>query len=110
MKDKEWDEIVYIDETTFNLWQKMSKCWVVPEMSLKLVKNRGPSMTVIGGISQLRGLVHYDIITESNNADNFEHFLIALKNKCEGRKTLLVLDNLKIHYSKKLHKIFDENF
>ena len=71
-------------------------------MTLKLVKNRGPSMTVIGGISTQKGLVHYEILTESNNADHFEHFLISLKNKSEGNKTLIVLDNLRVHYSKKI--------
>ena len=103
-------DIVYIDETTFNLWQKMSKCWVTPGMTLKLVKNRGPSLSVIGGISHTRGLVHYDILTESNNSDHYEHFLISLKNKCEGVKTLIVLDNQRIHYSKKVQYIFDQDF
>ena len=88
----------------------MSKCWLVPEMTLKLVKNRGPSMSVIGGISNKRGLVNYDIITESNNAENFEHFLIKLKKKCDGIKVLLVLDNLRVHYSKKIQYLFDEKF
>ena len=88
----------------------MSKCWIIPDMSLKLVKNRGPSISVIGGISRLRGLVHYDILTESNNSDHNEHFLIALKKKCQGSKTLIVLDNLRIHHAKKVQYIFDYNF
>ena len=29
-----YQEIVYIDETTFHLWQKMSKAWVRPGMKL----------------------------------------------------------------------------
>ena len=67
-------------------------------------------MTVIRGISQLRGLVHYEIIAESNNAEHFEKFLINLKKKSEGLKTLVVLDNLRIHYSKKLQYLFDGDF
>ena len=31
---KAYHEIVYIDETTFHLWQKMSKAWVRPGMNL----------------------------------------------------------------------------
>ncbi len=36
--------------------------------------------------------------------------MIRLKNKCEGRRVLIVLDNLRIHYSKKLDDVYDENF
>ena len=49
---KAYDEIVYIDETTFHLWQKLSRCWVTAGMKLSLIKNRGPSITVIGAISK----------------------------------------------------------
>ena len=28
IREKYYDEIIYIDETTFNLWQKLSRCWV----------------------------------------------------------------------------------
>lgn len=100
---KAYDEIIYIDETTFHLWQKMNRCWVKPDMKLMLITNRGPSITVIGAISEARGLVHFLIIDESNNANHFEDFLIGLKEKCAGKRILLILDNLKIHYAKKLN-------
>jgi len=29
-------EIIYIDETTFNLWQTPSRCWVTKDMNLTL--------------------------------------------------------------------------
>ena len=76
-------------------------------MRLSMVKNREPSITMIGGISQVHGLVHYDLINESNSSDHYEHFLIALKNKCEGSKTLIILDNLRVHHVKKVQYIFD---
>jgi len=79
-------------------------------MKLSLVNNRGPSITVIGGISESRGLVHYHVIDESNNANHFEDFLIGLKEKCNGRRVLLVLDNLKIHYAKKLNYLYTKGF
>ena len=71
-------------------------------MKLSMCNDRGPSITVIGAISQQRGLVHYTILDESNNANHFEHFLIGLKEKCQGKRVVLILDNLKIHYAKKL--------
>ena len=59
---------------------------------------------------KLRGLVHYHIIDESNNANHFENFLTGLKAKCEGKRILLILDNLKIHYAKKLNYIYTNDF
>ena len=70
-----YDEIVYIDETTLNLWQKMSKCWVTSGMKLSLIKTRGPSITVIGAISKERGLVHFEVFVESNNSNLFMNFM-----------------------------------
>lgn len=107
---KTYDEVVYVDETTCNLWQKMNRAWVKPGMKLLLLKNRGPSITVIGGISQERGSVHHHIIAESNNASHFQDFLLGLKRKCQGRRTLIVLDNLKIHYAKKNNHLYDQDF
>ncbi len=51
IKDNIYDDILYIDETTFHLWQKLNRCWVTEGMKLSLIKNRGPSITVIGAIS-----------------------------------------------------------
>jgi hypothetical protein len=82
IQQKAYDEVLYVDETTFNMWQKTSKCWLSPGMKLHLLKKRGPSITVIGAISQERGLVHLELLDESNNASHFQHFLISLKNKC----------------------------
>jgi hypothetical protein len=47
-------------------------------------------------------LVHFEVFEESNNSDLFSNFVMALKRKCEGQKVIVVLDNLRIHYSKKL--------
>ena len=99
-----------MDETTCNLWQKMNRAWVRPGMKLLLLKNRGPSITVIGGISEQRGLVHHHIISESNTAAHFEDFIVGLKRKSEGRRTLIVLDNLKIHYAKKNNHLYSKDF
>lgn len=108
--NKTYDEIIYIDETTFHLWQKMNRCWIRKGMKLALVKNRGPSLTVIGAISKERGLVHFEVFEESNNSDLFTNFIINLKSKCEGKRVIVVLDNLKIHYTKKLEAVYDKDF
>jgi hypothetical protein len=110
IRGKYYDEIIYIDETTFHLWQKLSRCWVTSGMKLSLIKNRGPSITVIGAISRERGLVHFEVFVENNNANLFMNFIQALKNKCQGRRVVVVLDNLRIHHSKKLNEVYTKDF
>jgi len=110
MQERAFDEIVFIDETTFHLWQKVSKCWLRPGMKLSMLKNRGPSITVIGAISQERGLVHLDVFEENNNAKLFQHFLIGLREKCKGMKVAVVQDNLRIHHAKLLEGTYNDEF
>ena len=38
------------------------------------------------------------------------NFLQAMKNKCEGMRVIVILDNLKIHHSKKLEQVYDTHF
>lgn len=54
--------------------------------------------------------MHLEIFEESNNAAKFQGFLIGLKNRCQGRRVLVVLDNLRIHHSKLLDGVFDHDF
>jgi hypothetical protein len=70
-----YDEILYIDETTFHLWQKLSRCWVTAGMKLSLIKSRGPSISVIGAISKERDLVHFEVFFENNNSNIFLNFM-----------------------------------
>jgi hypothetical protein len=51
-------EIVYIDETTFHLWQAPSRVWLKEGMRIELPNTRGQSITMIGAISTARGLFH----------------------------------------------------
>ena len=80
--DRAYDEIIYIDQATFHLWQKLSRCWMTTWMKLSLIKTQGPSITVIGAISKDRGLVYFEVFVESNNSNMFLNFMHALKNKC----------------------------
>jgi transposase len=38
----------------------------------------------------------------------FSPFIEDLKSKCAGSKTIVVLDNLRVHHSKQLHEFLDE--
>ena len=55
-------------------------------------------------------MAHHRTICESNTAEHFEDFLIGLKAKCEGMRVLMVLDNLRVHYAKKLNPIYSNAF
>ena len=75
IREHSYNEILYIDKTTFHLWQKLSRCLVTKGMKLSLIKSRGPSITVIGAISKERGLVHFEVFVENNNANIFLNFM-----------------------------------
>ena len=103
-------EIIYVDESSFNLWQYPNRCWLSRDMTVTLSERRGQSMTVIGAISKDRGLVHYAVIVGSNNADTFAKFLYELRAKCSERKTVVVLDNLTVHKASKVSAIYTSEF
>ena len=103
-------EIVYVDESTFNLWQYPNRSWLREGMTVSLSEKRGKSMTVIGAISKDRGLVHYEIVVGSNNADTFSKFLTDLRWKCRARKSVVVLDNLTVHKASKVIEVYNAWF
>ena len=71
-------EIIYIDETTFNLWQIPSRTWLAKGMKVQIAESRGKSITLIGAISRERGVIHYQLVVGSNNADTFAKFINGL--------------------------------
>lgn len=89
---------------------KLAKCWLTPGMKLSMIKERGPSITVIGAISEERGLVHTYITKENNDKTQFQHFLFGLKSKCAGRRVVVVLDNHPIHHARLLNDVYDSDF
>ena len=108
--ERPYDEIIYIDETTVHVQMKMAKCWLTPGMKLAMIKERGPSITVIGAISEERGLVYSYITKENNDRMQFQHFLIGLKNKCKGKRVVMVQGSHPIHHARLLNDIYDANF
>ena len=60
-------EVIYIDETTFHLWMSPSRVWQKEGMTFQMNNDRGPSITVISSISELRGIIHTEVFKGSNN-------------------------------------------
>ena len=54
--------------------------------------------------------MHFEIFVENNNSNLFMNLMQAVKTKCQGRGVVVVLDNLKIHHSKKLNEIYTKDF
>jgi hypothetical protein len=74
--------IIYIDETTFHLWRRPTKMWMArAHLDLIIPTKRGKSVTVIGALSNKVGMLHYEILTESNTKQTFLNFIIKLIEK-----------------------------
>lgn len=101
-------EIIYIDETSFNLWQQPQKMWIKPGMKVELPDTRGQSISMIGGLSIHRGLLHTTTFAGSNNTETFHRFVIGLKAKCLDGKCIIVMDNLSVHKSKTIKELFND--
>ena len=99
-----------MDETTFHVWQSPSRCWLRKGMQLNLPTTRGRSITVIGALSESRGLVHTEVFMESNNTATFSAFIQRLKQKCSERPTVVIMDNLSVHKARPVLARFDERF
>ncbi len=102
-------EIVYVDETTFHLWQAPSRVWLKEGMRIEMPDTRGHSITMIGAISTMRGLFHTHTFAATNNTMTFLPFIIKLKEKCQGRRCVVVMDNLSVHKTLEVRKHFNED-
>ena len=100
-------EIVYIDETTFHLWQAPSRVWLKEGMRIELPNTRGQSITMIGAISTKRGLFLTHTFAATNNTTNFLPFIVDLKKKCQGHQCVVVMDNLSVHKTKEVRDKFN---
>jgi len=105
VSSKDHFDILYVDETSFHLWQRPTRCWLHRGQSLLLATNRGPSLTLIGAINQDGMIVHTTIVDGSNTADTFVPFLAELKQRVP--RAVVVLDNLAVHHSRRAKEIFD---
>jgi hypothetical protein len=103
-------EIVYVDETSFNLWQTPSRVWLKPGMRVDMPNQRGRSITMIGAVSTQRGLFHAHTFAESNTTETFVKFLVTLRQKCEGRDCVVVMDNLSVHKTVAVRELFNKRF
>ena len=65
-------------------------------MTLNKPDNRGRGVNVLGAISEKEGLVHYNILKESNNSFSFSNFISELITKIKGEAYIFMV-NLSVH-------------
>ena len=78
---KKGKQVIYVDESTFNHWLVPRKTWIRRDMVLQMPSLRGTSISVIAGISEKQGLVHYKLISGSNDQRTFKDFVIEMVKK-----------------------------
>jgi hypothetical protein len=77
--------IIYTDETSTHLWEKLEKVWMKPEepIYMRFKTGRGKSITVTGGIcSQWETSIF--LISKKTNTESFLNFLKAVKLKIKS--------------------------
>ena len=55
-------------------------------------------------------MLHYSCFQGSNNQVTFHNFLVNLKQKCEGRKVIVVQDNLSVHKTALAKSLYTGDF
>jgi hypothetical protein len=95
---KQNTEIIYIDESTTNLWQKPGRLWIPKQhpFKVKIANSRGEGVTIIGAISSKRSKLIYFLCDGSTRA-NIEIFFLGLHQILNLMDKVLVLDNLHAH-------------
>ena len=103
--------IVYLDEVVFTKktckateWSAANDNIFVPCESLKV-----PYTAVIAAISYDMGVVHYEMLDEAANHENFASFLENLFPKFEEPRLSLVLDNLAVHFHEDVKKVYTKH-
>lgn len=96
--------VIYMDETTFQLWNKPQRTWMSREEPVVAPLNfsRLKSVTLFGAIGLcLKAPVF--MMAPATNEEHFAEFLVeiarGLKNQYRQRKPRLVLDNHPAHRS-----------
>ena len=102
-------QIIYMDETSTHLCEKMKSFWMPKDrlIDVRLNKSRGKSVTIIGGISEGFEKLEY-IIADKTNIANFKRFLTHIKPHIKANNCVMVLDNHGAHTSDKAVNFADK--
>jgi hypothetical protein len=98
-------KIIYTDETSTHLWERLSRIWMRPEepVEMRFRTGRGKSITVTGGICQSWATPVF-LVSDKTNTESFLNFLKAVEAKIKGlneapSEYVVVLDNHSAHHA-----------
>jgi hypothetical protein len=83
--------------------------WLKAGMKVELPSQLGQSISMFGGPSIHKGLLHISVFPSSNTVETFLPFLLVLKEKCSDRTTIALMDNLQLHKSKVIQGHFEDH-
>jgi len=93
------EEIIFIDESGFNLWLARTRGRArVGQRAVRTVAARkGPNFTCIMVISTTRGILHSEFRNGGTHADHFNAFLAATVELAGNVRATFVMDNAPCH-------------
>lgn len=104
------DELIFIDESGFNLHLHRSRgrARLGDRATICTPSARGGNVTLIAAISPLRGLVKYQIVTGSVNQTVYAQFLTNLlaEPAFQVRSHVIVQDNVAFHRTETVKEVF----
>lgn len=93
-------ELVYIDESSFNLWMHSRKGWnkVGQRLNVKLPNCHGPTISLVMAIGK-NGPIHFKLRKGTYNRETYTEFITELNSKLDANsKYYLIHDNAPIHF------------
>lgn len=94
-------QIIYMDETSTHLWEKMKSFWMPRDdlIDVGLNRERGESISIIGGISNRWTELKY-IICGKTNTKCVLKFLEKVAPDIEKKNCVMIMDNHTAHHSR----------
>lgn len=108
-KEYDW-KLVFLDEAVFTFNTFNTRAWASKYHSVEVKESsiRVKTQALVAAISEDAGLESYLITPRSITADSFIQFLKQLSDKQEKQPFALFMDNLSVHKTKKVMKVYEE--
>ena len=91
------DEVLFSSKATFDwAWSPLRDNFKIDKKQMSMIPQ-----AVVATISADRGVVYFELYEKSVNIKKFQQYLQHLRNRCQGMKICLFLDQLSSHSSPK---------
>jgi putative transposase len=102
--------ILYEDECSLSNTATLSYSWNIigKQPKIKQKQNKRERQTLFGCVEPATGIVIAKR-TDKGNARTFKSFLIKAIKKYQGKKVIMILDNVRYHHAKMLKPFLEKN-